>query len=163
MTSAIETAEETHTFYLDEGTHLLAGLVLGLINYVQFMYPPAYKEAVLAQFPEVFGHADELVKYLKEFTFLDAIELGDDAVYTLYICYDLTGRLFVSSLYDEVMADLTKENTIHPPEVMRRIYQHSLSNIQPFLVATEMYAKKLGKLPLLGSIKSRLAKLPELA
>mgnify|MGYP000199711936 CR=1 FL=1 len=164
MQPEMEITEETHSFFLDEGTHHLANLVLAMIDYVQYEYPAAYKQAVLAQFPNLFEEASKLSEFMRETTFLDGIELTDKDVYTLYTCYDLMGRLFVSSLYDQVMDGLMEVKT-EPflPEVMKKIYKHSLSNIQPFLVATELYAKKEKKLPMLGFIKKRLGNLPALA
>lgn len=163
MLPETETTATTHSLYPDEGMLHLAGMVLGMINYVQFEYPPAYNEAVLAQFPDLYEQTSALTNFMQKATAFEGIELTDEDVYTLYICYDLMGRLFISGLYEEIIDGLMKDSpSPHPPETLKKVYQHSLSNIQPFLVATELYAKKLNKLPMLGFIKKKLERLPEL-
>jgi hypothetical protein len=156
----IET-EGGHPFYLEEGIQHVAKLVLAMINYAQYEYSPMYKEAVIAQFPNLFDKAGALSEALKESSPMDCVHFTDEEVYTLYTCYDLMGRLYVSNLYDKVMDELQQDNPApHPPDTMKKIYQHTLSKIQPFLAGTELYALKTQTLPRLGIIKKRLDSLP---
>jgi hypothetical protein len=164
MTKTVNIEADSHPFYLEEGIQHVANLVLAMINFAQYEYPPMYKEAITARFPSLFNKASALSDVLKECSPMDCIRFTAEEVYTLYTCYDLMGRLYVSDLYDKVMDELQQDNPApHPPDIMKKIYQHTLAKIQPFLAGTELYALKNQVLPHLGIIKKRLDSLPMLS
>lgn len=155
--------KEIHDFYPDQGTYLLLNLVLGMIEYVQYEYPPAYGQAVQESFPGLYAKASELGLRMRDGGPFSKFELTDDDICTLYTCYNLMGHLYVSDFYDVLMAGLGPGNPIQSVELKNKVNQHTLSNIRPFLQGVELYALRSGGLAWVGSIKARLANLPVLA
>lgn len=163
MPKAPEIKPDNHLFIFNESTYLLLSLTLSMVRFMRFDYPDHYKAAIDSQFPGLFDEADTLWDSIDGVEPSDEVEFSDDEIYTLYICHDLMGRILVSDLYESVIEGIYKENNFPvQPETMKLVYQHSLSNIQPFLMAAELYAQQTDALPMLGTIKNRLGKLPML-
>lgn len=151
----------THPFYLEELSWHHMGMVLKMISYVQFEYPPDYQAAVKELFPGFFSQADSLSEWYDTLEARSMTALSDDQLYTLYISYDLMGRFSLSEMYGPLMEDL-RQSAGQPEEAGRLVYRFSLSNIWPFLQAVELYALQTNSLPGLPSVKARLQRLPEL-
>lgn len=135
-----------------------------LVNlfYLKHELPDDYRSALLDISPSLFTDASLLNQRLETVQPDKAAMLNDAEMYTLYIAYDILGRLLASSWRDRVVNGFREEAEKLPATKVEKLYRYALATIGPTLKETEKYARREKCLKQLPEIKRNLRQLPDL-
>ncbi len=150
-----------HPMTFQELRLLLNQWVVANLDYMQFELPDKAMEVLLDISPTLFQDASLLLTKLKGAKPDKVINLNDTEFYTLYLGYDLLGRLLSSSYRDQVMTAFSDDEEV--PLISRakeKMYRLALVNIGPMLKDSDAYARQHKCLKELPVIKRKLKGMP---
>ncbi len=151
----------THYFEPDEdpGRMQMNKLALALTRDLKGEMPEATTQAILALFPNLFQDAGALLERLVRIAPTDGIEMTDGEIYTLYIAYDMMGRILTSRYKDFAMAPFEADEPMSEAE-KTFVYKTLVMSIKTVFEDIEAYAEDCDCLEELPDIKRRILLLP---
>ena len=132
---------------------------LALLAYLEHEFSDELNQLILSLFPDLYKDASALQKRFGDYNPEKGIKMKDNEVYTLYIAYDILGRLFASNYREDVLKGFREHDPMNP-ETKEKLYQVALLNIAPQLQQTESYAAQTKSLKELPEVKKKLLKMP---
>lgn len=156
-----DTEPEGHYIEPDEdpGRMQMNKLALALTRDLKAILPEATTQAILALFPNLFQDAGALLERLARVAPTDGFEMSDGEIYTLYLAYDMMGKILTSSYKDFVRAIMEADGPMSEPE-WAFVYKTLVMCIETVFRDTEEYAADCDCLEELPDIKRRILLLP---
>lgn len=143
----------------DPGRMQINKLALALTRDIMAELPEATRQTILALFPNLPQDAHAFLERLVRIAPTDGIEMSDAEMYTLYIAYDMMGRVLTSSYKDFAMAPFEADGPMTEPE-RNYIYKTLVMSIETVFEDMEVYAADCECLPELPAIKQKLQLIP---
>lgn len=143
----------------DPGRMQINKLALALTRDIMGELPEATTQAILALFPNLPQDAHALLVRLLSIPPTDGIEMSDAEIYTLYIAYDVMGKILTSDYKDFAMTPFEADGPMSEEE-KNYIYKTLVMSIETVFEDTESYAADCDCLEELPDIKRRIMLLP---
>ncbi len=157
----VKAIRKLHPMKFEEGRLLMNRWVVKTLDLLQFEMPGDVLAVLLDINPNLFQDADSLAERLLTLEANKTIKLNDTDIYTMYLGYDMLGRMLSSSYREKVLNAFNDEGKeTLTAEVREKLYRFAKVNIAPIIDDTETYARQFNCLKLLPEIKRKLKRMP---
>ncbi len=159
----IKTVRKLHPMTFEDLRLSANRWIVANLKYTSYELPEDFMAALLNIRPTLLADASALSEKLDIVEPDKTVLLNDGEIYTLYIAYDLYGRLLASSWRDQVLRGFREEDENPlPASTIEKLYRFAVVNIDPMLKDTQTYARQEKCLKQLPEIRRMLKRLPVL-